>query len=202
MLMKWLLSVVLLGSGLASSVSAATLSEADIVGGAYAASYNAPTEIGHGVTTVSGTGQQNAYDNFVFTRLPAGKQTLSFTFLTPADLSYSYSAGATILYATQPFRWGWDGITAGQVQLDYAHPSQTFDLILGDDFASNLYVALNFTHGHSLFYNITAPSNAPIAAPIGETIPAVPVPASLILVATGLMALAVVGRRRRRSVPA
>ena len=186
-----------LGLLLGVSAGAATLTEADMPGGAFSGAWNAPTEIGAGIDTVAGTGKGNAFDNFVFTALPAGRQTLSFAFQAPsAGFDSSYSAGGQVLYGTEPFRWGWDGTyLASGVQLGAWQPQQTLDLELGDDFTGKLFLALNFTHG-DLRYTISAPSNAAAAGP-GEAAP-VPLPAGLLLIGSAVAALGVAGYRRRR----
>jgi hypothetical protein len=183
------LAVVAFGIAAASGATAATLNEAALAGGRFGGLWSAPTEVGAGFDTIRGTGEQNVYDNFVFTGLPSGAQTLSFRFSAPDGYDHSYSAGGTILYSDRPFRWGWDGTTAGTVQVDYHRPAGDYLLGLGDSFSGNLYLALNFTHGSKLAYTISAPSNA--------TTSPVPLPAGALLIVSGTAALAAAGLRRR-----
>jgi hypothetical protein len=193
-------ATLLIGGLLATSATAATLNESDAPGGAFGSSWANPTEVGAGFDAVAGTGAGNAFDNFVFTALPSGRQTLSFAFQAPAGIDYSYSAGGQLLWSTEPFRYGWDGKQVGSgFQLGHWQPQTTVDLELGDDFSGKLFLALNFTHGSSLAYNISVPSNA-VAGP-GEAAP-VPLPAGLLLIGTGIAALGAARLRRRRPATA
>lgn len=173
------------------AASAATLTEAAVTGGAFSGRWDSPTEVGQGFETITGTGNQNAFDNFVFTGLPSGTQKLSLTFAAPEGIGYSYSAGGAVLYADDPFRWGWDGTSANSFQIDYHTRSRSYDLTLGDDFSGKLYLALNFTHGSNLAYTIGAPSNASPVAPV-------PLPAGAVLAGSGTALLAGLGLSRRR----
>ncbi len=183
----------------AVATQAATLTEASVPGAAFGAAWNSPTTVEAGYDAISGTGNQNQFDNFFFAALPAGHQTLSFDFTAPSSHDYSYSAGATILTSLTPFRWGWDGTTAKTVQVDYYKPAQSFTLDLGDDFAGGgFYLALNFTHGANLAYNIGVPSNA-LPAQSAPTPAPVPLPAGLVLLGTAVAALGAASTRRRRA---
>lgn len=187
------------GLGLAASAGhAATLTEADLPSGSFGSSFDRLTQVGAGFDTVAGTGSQNAYDNFVFTGLRPGAQTITLTFTAPAGIGPSYSAGGTVLYKTSAFAWGWDGTRLPTFQLDQRTPSQTLALTLDERFTGNLYLALNFTHGSDLRYAISAPGNG-----LAGTASPVPVPAGLALIATGIAALGAAGwRRRKATVPA
>jgi hypothetical protein len=188
----------LMAIGLAAPAHAATYTEASAPGAAFGARWDTPTEIGAGVEAVSGTGSQNVFDNFVFTALPGGAQTLTLRFSAPQGIDWSYSAGGAILYAARPFAYGWDGRYAGTVQIDYYQRERTVELALDDGFAGSLFLALNFTHGQGLGYSITAPSNA---APAMTPSP-VPLPAGALLIGTALAALGTLRRRRRSAVAA
>lgn len=191
------LSSALLATALAGGAAAATLNEATATGGAFSGRWDSPTEIAAGIDTIAGTGGQNAYDNFVFTGLPSGAQTLTLTFSAPAGIGYSYSAGGSLLYADKPFRWGWDGSTAGTVQIDYYTRSRSYEIALGDGFSGKLYLALNFTHGSDLAYTIGVPSNA-----MPVTASPVPLPAGAVLMGSAVAALGAAGLFRRRRVTA
>ena len=67
----------------AAQAGAATLTEAAAPGGAFSAAWDHPTEIGAGFDAVTGTGNQNVYDNLLFTALPAGAQRLTLHLLRP-----------------------------------------------------------------------------------------------------------------------
>lgn len=189
--MRRLALLALAGLLFAAPTLAATLNEADVPGGAFSPSWSSPTEVGAGFDAISGTGSSGVFDNFVFTALPSGAQTLNFAFSAPAGHGDSYSAGGEVYYSNSAFRWGWDGSKAGVVQLSHAKPTSSFNLSLGDNFSGLLYLAMNFTHGN-LSYNIAVPSNAAISP--------VPLPAGLVLMGTGVVAL--LGLRRRRSAVA
>ncbi len=181
------------------SVSAATLNEASLAGGAFSSSWSAPTEIGAGYETVSGTGFQNVKDIFVFTGLKAGAQTLTFDFTAPAGIDQSYSAGGSVNYGFSPFKHEWDGQAAGWVQVDFYKTAQKVVLTLGESFSGALYVALNFTHGANLAYNIDAPGN--YVAPTTPAAP-IPLPAGVLLIGTALGAIGLVRARSRSRVAA
>lgn len=185
---------------ISTAAGAATLNEADQPGGAFGSAWDKLTAVGKGYDIIAGTGSQNQFDNFVFD-LPAGPQSLTFDFTAPKGYDYSLSAGGQILTSTTPFRWGWDGTYAGTMQVDYWKPSQSFTLDLGNFKGGSLYLALNFTHGSGLAYNISVPGNAALPGPVTPPAP-VPVPAGLVLLATGLAALGAVAARRRSAAPA
>src|SRR5918992_1398212 len=168
-----------LAPAFAAAGGAATLSESNTPGYAFGSRYDSPTEIGSGYETISGTGNGNRYDNLVFTGLPSGAQRLTFDFRAPSGYKHSYSAGASIFYDTKPFDHPWDGIRAGQVQIGYYQPHQSFDLDLDENFAGDLFLAMNFTHGRDLSYNISAPSN--FVAPV-------PLPAGIVLIGSAIAA--------------
>jgi hypothetical protein len=186
-------AVLTIGALASAPVWAATLDEAAMPGGAFGSAWNDLTTVAAGYDVISGTGSQNRFDNFVFT-LPAGHQTLSFDFAAPAGYGYSYSAGGQILTSTEPFRWSWDGTSVHSIQVDYDKPQDSFTLDLGDFKGGALYLALDFTHGADLGYTIGVPGNALPAAPAPAP---VPLPAGVLLLGSGLAALAALGRRRQ-----
>lgn len=178
----------LLGVGPAS---AATLAESSLPGGAFSTTWSAPTIVGAGFDQITGTGNQNQFDNLVFTSLAPGAQTLTFSFTAPAGINTSYAAGGSLLFKTSPFLFGWDGTTFGSVFVGFFNQTSTATLTLGPAFSGPLYVALNFTFGNNLGYAISVPSNtAPPAA--------VPVPGAGLLLASALGLGALVARQRRR----
>ncbi|MFA5538565.1 MAG: VPLPA-CTERM sorting domain-containing protein [Gemmobacter sp.] len=174
---------------LAAPLSAATLHEQDMPGGAFSPLWSEPTEVGAGVSAVAGTGSQNVFDNFLFTGLAAGAQQIVLDFLAPGPVGDSYSAGLTVFYKFTPFLWGWDGTQLGTVQLYPHHSTDRLTLDLGEGFAGDLHLALNFTHGE-MAYNIALP---------GSSTPApVPLPAGMLLLGTALGGLGFAARRRRK----
>jgi hypothetical protein len=168
---------------------AATIHEGDLAGGSFSGSYGTPTALGAGVTEVTGTGSQHAFDFFTFT-LPTGAQTLTFDFWAPQGIGYSYSAGGAIRVGTSAFKHNWDGKDAGNFQLGYWDRDDRVTLSLGPDFAGILNVGLYFTHGANISYRVS--TDAVVAAP-----GVVPLPATGLLLLTALGGAAAVARRRR-----
>jgi hypothetical protein len=173
----------------AAPAGAATIHEGDLAGGSFSGSWGAPTNLGAGVTEVTGTGSQHAFDFFTFT-LPAGTQTLTFDFWAPQGAGNSYSAGGTIKTSTAPFEWGWDGKQTGNFQLGRQKPTDRVTLALGPDFAGILHVGLYFTHGARMSYRVSTDA-------VAEAPGVVPLPATGVLLLTALGGAAAVARRRR-----
>jgi hypothetical protein len=174
---------------ISAPAQAATIHEGSLAGGSFSGSWSAPTALGTGVTEATGTGSQHAFDFFTFT-LPAGAQTLTFDFWAPPGIGYSYSAGGTIKTSTTPFKWGWDGATAGIFQLNHGKTTDKVTLTLGPAFAGTLNVGLYFTHGANISYRVS--SDAAVPAP-----GVVPLPATGLLLLTALGGGAVAACRRR-----
>jgi hypothetical protein len=174
----------------ASGAQAATFMEQDAPGGAFGNRFDTFTQIGAGYGGVSGTGDQNRFDHLVFTDLPAGSQSIGFDFFAPEGIGNSYSAGGVIRYSTSPFRYEWDGTALSNFQLDLRNPTGHYALALPDSYSGSLYVALYFTHGKDIGYNISVPQN--VAAPAAP----VPLPAGIGLLGMALGALGLLRARR------
>jgi hypothetical protein len=174
---------------LAAPAAAATIHEGDLAGGSFSGSWEAPTNLGAGVTGATGTSQQQAFDFFAFT-LPKGAQTLTFDFWAPQGIGHSYSAGGTIKTSTTPFRWGWDGTQTGMFQLGRQKPSDQVTLALGPDFAGILNVGLYFTHGANISYRVSSDA-------VAEAPGVVPLPATGLLLLSAVGGAALAARRRR-----
>lgn len=178
----------------AMPLQAATLDESTIPGGDFANSWSNPSVIGSGFDLITGKSRANNFDNIVFNALPAGAQTLTFSFAGPPGNRPSYAGGGTILYSTSPFRWGWDGTIAGNFGLFGTNATDSLVLNLGPSFAGTLYLAMNFTYGNNISYSISVPSNLPPPPPPST----VPLPASGGALAGGIV-LAGLALRRKRS---
>lgn len=194
---------------LAGAVQAATLSPAD-VGGAYSSNYASPTQIGSSFDTILGTATAGQNIELELTSLPAGAQTLTFAFSTPAGISqqgpangWSYfGAGGSLLYSVgSPFAYGpWGGTSLGSFGVANStagQMTQTLTLALGPSFSGPLYLGLNMTYGNTpVTYSIGVPSNAVVAA-ISVAPPApVPVPPGGLLIGAALGGLWLLRRRR------
>lgn len=181
---------------------AATLNEADLKGGDFPGLWSAPTAIGAGPVTISGTWSgHNDYDILVLTGLAPGAQKLTFTFAPIGPTTDSFAAGGVVKYKTSAFDWAWDGTTLGQVDLKHkakgkdADQVQSWVLTLADSFAGPLYLGLYGTHG-ALAWTIEAPGNAAAVLAPPALPAAVPVPAGLLLLGSALAGLAFWRRRR------
>jgi hypothetical protein len=111
----------------------------------------------------------------------------------PTD--WSFSAGGQIKWATAPFAHENDGqgLTWRFSQQHWRRDTvPRFTLTLAS-FAGDLYLNLKNTHGGGLLsWSINVPGNAAVVAPLG----AVPLPASVLLLALALGGLALWCRRR------
>ncbi len=172
-------ALALAGGLVAVPAGAATISETGFAGGDFGDAWNAPSVIGNGFDLVQGSGAGNDFDILAFTGMAPGAQTVTLDFTAPSGIDWSYAAGGSVLYSTQPFQWAWDGTTAGAFSLGYATPAQSLTLDLGPGFGGALYLGLYFTYGQNIGYTISLPGNA--APP-----PAVPLPASAWLLGAAL----------------
>lgn len=199
---------LMLGAG--TMAAASTLTPTD-VGGSYSTDYQSPTVVGAGYDTITGTTNGNQFIELEFSALPAGAQTLTFTFSAPAstvvqgtggDWSY-YGAGGSVLYSVgSPFAYGpWGGTTLGSYSVNnssLSSLSQIVTLALDSSFSGGaLYVGLNTTYGSNLNFSIGAPSNAVATTPV-TPVSTVPLPAGVLLLGGGVALLAGLGRRSRR----
>ncbi len=140
--------------------SASVISEDDAQ---FSRHWKSPTQIGFGYDTVIGTAErQNSHEFIAFTSLAQGAQVLSFVFTIPdyARTSDRYSGGGVVFWSADPFRHAWDGENAGSFQLGRWTPSQTVEILLGDDFRGSLNVGVYFTHGSDVAWQLSAPGNA------------------------------------------
>ncbi|WP_425052681.1 hypothetical protein [Psychromarinibacter sp. S121] len=175
----------------ATAGHAVTVTEADV--GEFSSNWAAPTVLGDGVTSVSGTGAGNAYDILLLTGLASGAQTLSFSFEGPSGADYSYSAGGSIRYSETPFRWGWDGQDGGSFATTYYDLTDSLEIVLGDAFGGVLYLALYFTHGQDLAYTFSSSASVDAIDPAP-----VPLPAAGLLLGGALALFGAAAARRRR----
>ena len=189
----------------ASAATAAVLTPADIAGG-YSGSVTSPTVVGSDYSDVSGTTKGSGTLVFLFSNLAAGGQSITLDFNLNADvMGFSnfwryYAAGGNIRYSLNSafegnsYTGGWDLGSFAVSNSSTKSLTNSVLLTLPSDFSGDLYLALNFTYG-----------NAPVNFDIGSvtrasmpdgSVPAVPLPASLVLLAGAVGAL---GLHRRKA---
>ncbi len=195
-----LLAAMAASAMLAGGASALTVTEG---AGDYSNNWLSPTQVGKGVTDLSGAAAKNDLEIFALTGLLPGAQTLTFDFSGVASyISGKFAAAGNILYSYTPFQFAGDNDGSLAYAVDYNewttgtgskikhHTSgsltSTVALTLATTFKGTLYLAIQPTKGPSLAYNVTLP-----AAPVAP----VPVPAAGVMLATALVGL----RLRRKA---
>lgn len=172
----------------AAPARAATINEGSFPGGDFSGSATAPTLIGNGFDTVTGTiGSDD--DILAFTGMAPGAQQVTLSFAAPGGVDWSYISGGSILFSTQPFRWNWDGTFAGSFMTALWQPTSSVTINLNSGFAGALYLAL-YSWGNTSSYTISLPGNAPSA---------VPLPAAALLLGGALAGLGSLRRKGRRA---
>lgn len=193
-MLRWFPLAVLLSIALPAVASAVTLDEADLPDGDFSDDFLNPTEIPSGVDLV--TGARNGtedFDYFVFTGLPSGIQLIEFDFAPATPLApdeFSFNAGGGLRFDFDGFSNPFDGIFAGQATIGFFNQAASLVIETPDSFDGDLFVSFNFTNGENLAYNITLPSSSNAV---------VPLPASLPLLALGVLATGLIARRRAPS---
>lgn len=161
-------SATTLMAAMATPTAPTVFREGDAPKEEFSKKWSAPTVVPFGHDVVEGEGSQNRPDFLVFEKLAPGAQSLTLSFEGPGkDLPHSFSAGATVMWSAEPFRWEWDGARAGQVQIDRANPTGVVTIRLPESFKGGpLHLALYFTHGKELSYAIDVPgAGKPVAPP-------------------------------------
>lgn len=138
-----------------------TMFPPDAPGGAYSTQFGAPTPVAPGYEAVEGVGRVGQHLFFVFNDLPAGAQTIIFEFTYPDGALPIYWAGGEVMVSERPFRWQWDGRSAGTFAISPFRQTSTLTLTTGASFGGTLHVGLFFTYGFGgINFRINVPSNA------------------------------------------
>lgn len=138
--------------------------ESDVPSGAFSEDFANPTPVPPGNDLVAGTGQANAHDMLVLTDLPIGAQTLQLDFCYPDGSPANFWAGGSVYFKTSPFDWNWNGTPAGNFALAPSTPTDSVTIDLGSDFEGTLYLALYFTYGSEIAWNLGLPAGTSPAA--------------------------------------
>lgn len=133
---------------------AALLLESSLPGAGFSSQFNAPTPVQAQYDLIVGSGSVNAHDMLAISGLPSGAQTLTLTFCYPEGSPQNFWAGGNVLFRTAPFRWYWDGTEAGVFAVNPAQPVSTVTIPLGPEFGGTLYLALYFTYGAEIAWNL------------------------------------------------
>jgi hypothetical protein len=189
-----ILAAVLAITLLAAPAAAVTINEGSFAGGDFSNAWASPTIIGNGYDTVTGAtdgGYTNNNDMLAFTGLAPGAQQVTLTFTAPSGIGWSYIAGGSVLFSTQPFRWGWDGSYAGAFVNSLSTPTSSVTINLDSSFGGALYLGI-YAWGQALGYSVSVPGNAP------ATPAPVPLPAAAGLLGGALAGLGALSRRRAK----
>lgn len=161
-LQRWaaVLAVALFAALASAPAHADVLDEAAQPGGSFSGDFAAPTPVRQDQTAVVGTGTQNAHDFLRFEALRPGAQTLTVTINRDPSITQGGSSGGEVYFSETAFLYAWDGTSAGRFRVNRGRPSATIEIALSDGFAGGqLDVALYFTDGRPVIYEIAAPTN-------------------------------------------
>lgn len=215
--------------GAASITSPAAAYTLDETGGNFSNDWVSPTVVASGTTGVSGSGAPtwtggDRLDIFQFSGLAQGTTSVAFDFsLTgPYNPNAYANGGGAIYYSYEPFSGAYyveqaDGtvlssqdLLAGYFDVTYNpweapnasnRGTSSFTLNLMEDFAGELFLALDFTHGQ-VSYNIDSPAWATSGNggdDGDDTDPTVvPLPATGWLLLAGLLGIVGLAKSRRK----
>lgn len=203
MIMKSLLSLTLAGiAGFAPLAQAATLAETSD----YSSVATAPTAVGSGYDTVSGSLVGGDWDYFAVS-LPATSGAITFDF-SLTNTAIANGAGFQLYYSYEPFtggnnsfsqpynQWVTQVVTPSSVDLSNwggtsDSVSKSYVIDFDSTLGSTLYLALvgtfNTAQNGGVSYNVTVPAS---------DLSAVPLPAGGLLLASGLGVAALLRKRK------
>lgn len=169
-LRKWLgalaMSVFAMLAVAAAPAQANVLDEAAQPGGSFSAEFAAPTPVPESYTTVIGSGTPNDHDFLVFEALRPGAQTLTLTIERDPASEQVRSSGGEVYFKQDAFGYAWDGIEAGKFRVNYGRPTATVEITLDSGFAGGrLYLAIYYTDGPRVLFEIAAPTNDSLPPP-------------------------------------
>lgn len=205
---------------ISAPAAAATLHEG---AGNFSNNWTTPTVLASGTKSVTGTGAPDGgraadrFDVFQFSGLAPGATSVVFDFsLTGPLRPHRYAGGGgSIYYSFLPFSGAYysnqeDGAISAAHDLFGGNFSATYDpwaiagsnrgassfsLDLGDDFAGDLFLALDFTYGAQISYDIQSPSWDTASS---DALPsAVPLPASVLMLIAAISGVGFVARCRK-----
>jgi uncharacterized repeat protein (TIGR01451 family) len=162
--------LALMIAAMGAPVLANVLDEAAQPGGSFSNDFAAPTPVPGGTIAVVGTGTPNQHDFLVFEGLLPGAQTITLTLAPEGGAAPGRNAGGEVYFKHAPFAYEWDGTHAGQFRVNYGRPTDTIEIALDAGFAGGrLYLALYYTHGERVTYQIAAPGNVALPAPVSSS---------------------------------
>lgn len=176
----------------ATSASAATVNEGSLSGGDFSSTYGSPTAIASGVGTITGTLVTGDRDFLSFSGMTTGAQTVT---LSVAATGAGPLWLGSILYSTVPFTSDTSGTIGGTIVMYNIPPTlismtQTLSFNLGATFGGTLFLALDQQMGGGISYALGIPGNVP---------PAVPLPATALLLGGAIAGLGASRRRGKRA---
>lgn len=221
-LKKLSVAAVIAAAALTAVPAAATVMQEG--SGNFSDSWVSPTAVAGGAASVAGTGAPDwlggdRIDVFHFTGLAPGAASIVFDFaLTgPYDPNAYVNGGGSIYVSYVPFSGayyvdpgvgrvlGSQDLLAGNFDVTYNpweapnasnRGASSFTLDLGEDFAGDLFLALDFTYGR-VDYKINLPAGTVSGEDTGAA--AVPLPAAGWLLVAGVAGLAGLAARRRKA---
>ena len=159
--------------------------------GDFSSVFGEPTAIASGVGTVNGTLGSSDRDFLSFTGMTTGAQSVS---LSLSALGAGPIWTGSLLYSTTPFTSNTSGLFGGTILMLNFPPvlvsmTQTLSFNLGATFGGTLFLAINQQSGTGIAYSLNIPGN----------VPAVPLPATALLLGGAVAGIGSLRRKGRRA---